>query len=126
MNIGIDSVLGKAKDDEDVLAVIVYGSAVRGEDNRDVDVCVVLKPREYDKITLSEKKLEYAKEASAGVDVQVYQQLPAYIRERVIMEGKVEYTVDEATLFDLAVDTHRMFEDFKPIYDEYLKGVADA
>ena len=44
----------------------------------------------------------------------------------MISEGKVEYVRDEGELIDLAIATHRMFEDYKPIYEEYLRGVIDA
>jgi len=126
MNDKLESVLAKAREDDEVLAVLVYGSVARGEPNRDVDVCIVLTPGTYTDLALSQKKLDYASTATEGVDVQVFQQLPTYIRGRVISEARVEYVSDEGVLFDVAVETHRMFEDYKPIYEEYLRGVADA
>ena len=122
----LKSIVEKARKDGDVLAVIVYGSFARGEQYRDLDACVVLKPKSYGRLSLSQKKLRYLSAAPHGVDVKILQQLPAYIQKRVFAEGKVVYAKDRKVLFDVAVDTHRMFEDYKPIYEEYLKGVADA
>ncbi len=117
-------ILAEAKKDPQVLAVIFYGSAARKELHRDVDVCIVLTPSSYTEINLSQTKLKYASLASEGVDVSVFQQLPLYVRVRVVAEGKVLYASDLPALFDLAVSAHRAFEDYKPIYETYMEGVA--
>jgi hypothetical protein len=45
---------------------------------------------------------------------------------RVLKEGKVVFCRDEDMLYDLAIKTMKEFEDFKPIYYEYLKGVLNG
>ncbi|MFH1054869.1 MAG: nucleotidyltransferase domain-containing protein [Candidatus Altiarchaeota archaeon] len=122
----LSRLVGRARRDSSVLAVMVFGSFARGERYRDLDVCMVLKPKRYSDLQLSEKRLEYLSHVGTPVDLQVFQQLPLYVRERVFGEGKPLYVRDESALFDLAVDTHRSFEDYKPIYEEYLRGVADG
>jgi len=122
----LEQLLRKAQEDKDVLAVILFGSAARGEQTpaSDVDVCVVLQARKYDSLTLSRKKLAYLKQTT--LDVQVFQQLPLYIRRRVLKEGKVLFERDTDALYALAFRTAQAFEDFKPIYHTYLAEVARA
>ncbi|MBI3301694.1 MAG: nucleotidyltransferase domain-containing protein [Deltaproteobacteria bacterium] len=76
----LERLLGTAQDDHDVLAVILFGSAARGDQTptSDVDVCLVLQPRKYDPLVLSRKKLAYLRQGD--LDVHIFQQLPLYIR----------------------------------------------
>lgn len=114
----------KAKADQDLLAVILFGSHVRGEEGpaSDLDICLVLQPGDWGDLELSQKKLEYLK--SFNLDAQVYQQLPLYIRRRVLKEGKVLFCRDVDKLYELAFRSVQEFEDFKHIYYGYLEEVA--
>ena len=116
--------LARAQADPEVLAVMVYGSHARGEarPNSDLDVCVILAPGRYDALALSEKKLAYL--ALGDADVQVFQQLPLYIRHRVLKEGKIVFVRDEDRLYELAFRTAQAWEDFRPYYQRYLDEVA--
>ena len=122
----MDRILDHAKEDQEVLAVILFGSRARGEATAesDVDVCLVLESRNDDPLRLSRKKLEYLR--FEGLDVQVFQQLPLYVRRRVMGEGKVRFVRDEERLYELAFRTAQAFEDFKHHYYDYLEKVADA
>ena len=122
----IEKLLNKAKQDSEILGVILFGSKARGESTSasDTDVCLVLVNQRYDPLRLSHKKLEYLK--IEKLDIHVYQQLPLYIRHRVIKEGKVLYVQDEDGLYELAFRTAQAFEDFKPRYYSYLEVVAHA
>ncbi|RLG51201.1 MAG: nucleotidyltransferase domain-containing protein [Thermoproteota archaeon] len=114
----------KGRRDPDLLAIFLFGSRVRGDEgpNSDVDICLVLQPRRYTELELSQKKLEYLKDFD--FDVQIYQQLPLYIRRRVLKEGKVLFCQDEDQLYQLAFRTAQQFEDFRHIYYTYLQEVA--
>jgi predicted nucleotidyltransferase len=116
--------IDEAKADRDVLAVIIFGSHARGEagPSSDLDVCLVLEPGKYSDLDLSHKKLEYLK--LFDLDISVFQQLPLYIRSRVLKEGKVLFCRDEDALYQLAFRTAQQFEDFKHMYHEYLEEVA--
>jgi predicted nucleotidyltransferase len=117
-------ILKKARMDPEILAVIRFGSTVRGEETRasDVDVCLVLAPSRPDARTLARKRLEYAQ--ADELDVTVFQALPLYIRRRVLKEGRVEFVRDEEALYDVAYRTAQAYEDFKHIYHDYLAEVA--
>jgi hypothetical protein len=108
----------------DVVSVILFGSAARNEHSTqsDVDICIVLKRNNYPKIYLSEKKLKFTAEFG-NLDIQIYQQLPVYIRHRILKEGKILFCKDEDELYNVAFETIQQYEDYKPIYDYYLQGV---
>jgi len=115
-----------AQSDQDVLAVILFGSAARGEArvDSDLDVCLILEPRPYPSVALTEKRLEYM--TAFPVDVQVFQALPLYIRQRILQEGHVLFCRDQERLYALALRTVQAFADFRPLYRRYLEEVARA
>jgi predicted nucleotidyltransferase len=122
----LEKLLKKAEQDSDILAVILFGSTVRGEAAlaSDLDVCLVLQSRRYDPMYLSNKKLEYLKRGA--LDIHVYQQLPIYIRRRVLKEGEILFVKDEESLYEIAFRTAQAFEDFRHHYYNYLEQVAHA
>jgi len=124
----LDRLLAMVKQDKEVLGVIIFGSAARQEQTplSDVDLCLVMtpQPKPFGSTTLSHKRLEYMKDNS--LDVRIFQQLPLYIRVRVLREGRVLFVRDENQLYELAFRTAQAFEDFKHIYYGYLKEVALA
>src|SRR3970040_3080214 len=83
----------RAGEDPDVLAVLLFGSVGRGDVTpaSDVDVCLVLQPRAIER--MSAKRLEYLSAFELGV--QVFQQLPLYLRQRVLHEGQALLCKDE-------------------------------
>ena len=126
-DIRMAELLEKARQDRDVLAVVLFGSSARGDDgpDSDVDICLVLQPRDYNDLELSHKKLEYLGPFGApSLDIHVYQQLPLYIKKRILKEGEVLFCSDDRALYDLAFRTIQDFEDFRRIYDGYLEEVA--
>lgn len=116
--------LEKARIDPEILAVIVFGSAARGEetDKSDLDLCLVLTPSRYDPAALVEKRLDYLQ--TGDLDISIFQALPLYIRHRVLKEGRVEHVRDEDALYEVAYRTARAYEDFKHVYHDYLNQVA--
>lgn len=120
----VDGVLAKARKDGDVVAVFLFGSRARGESvpGSDTDVCLVLRPGNYDPMVLQQKRLSYLKEGNA--DVHIFSQLPLYIRRRVLKEGKILQCQDDDLLYEIAFRTAQAFEDFRHIYNGYLKELA--
>lgn len=120
----LDRVLTHARDDSQVLAVALYGSHARGDarPDSDIDVCLMLEPARYEPLALSEKKLEYL--ALTDADVQVFQQLPLYIRHRVLKEAKFLFVRDEDRLYELAFRTAQAWEDFRPYFYRYFEDTA--
>jgi predicted nucleotidyltransferase len=114
----------RAEGDPEVLAVILFGSQARGDagPGSDVDVCIVLDPGAPSGLEASRKRLDHL--AVSDLDVTIFQQLPLYIRSRILREGRVVFVRDEDRLYDLAIRTCRAFEDFRPYYQRYLDAVA--
>ncbi|MGH8057571.1 MAG: type VII toxin-antitoxin system MntA family adenylyltransferase antitoxin [Candidatus Entotheonellia bacterium] len=122
----VDKLLTMACHDSEVLAVLLFGSVARGErtPGSDIDVCLVLVPQStaYTGTYLSRKRLKYL--AHFDLDVQLFQQLPLYVRKRVLKEGRVLFVRDEDLRYAVAFRTIQAYEDFKPIYSYYLEQVA--
>ena len=111
-----------AEKDDDILAVVLFGSMARDEPARDIDVCLVLFP---DRASQSfEKQVKYS--IHEALDIRVFQDLPLYTRIRILREGKVLTCKDEDLFYDIAAATVREFEYFKPRYEEYLEGIMNG
>lgn len=121
-----DTLLEKATFDRDVLAVILFGSKATGKGHKlsDIDISIVLMHGRYDSLAMSHKRLEYLRDHD--FDIQIFQQLPIYIRQRIIMDGRVLFCRDETMLYELSFRTAQEFEDYKHIHHDYLKEVANA
>lgn len=119
----LNAILEQAGQDEDVLAVILFGSVARGElhECSDIDICLVLRPKQWELEKLAQKRLEYL---HFDLDIKLFQQLPLYVRSRVLKEGLILLVKDEDRLYEIAVRTAKEFEDFKHIYRDYLEAIA--
>lgn len=117
----LDRLVADAREDPEVLAVVLFGSTIRDPRvARDVDVCLVLvPPTDAKKSSLT--RLGYL--SRHDLDVQVFQQLPLQIRQRVLQEGKVLHCRDEDALYELAARTIKEITYYRPAYNTYLEGV---
>lgn len=122
----LDRLVNLVKQDADILAVILFGSAARNQThkNSDVDVCFVMDKDTYSSMEPFKKRLSYLK--SFDTDIQILQQLPLYIKIRVIREGKILFCRDEDKLYEIVFRTISEFADFEHIYRDYLKEVASV
>ena len=122
----LNTIIEEVKTDKEILALFLFGSTARKENDKhsDIDICLVLTPRSYTPRELSQKKLSYLKRFN--LDIQVFQQLPIYIKMRVLKEGKVLHCKDEDVLYNIAFTVIQEFADFEPIYRDYLKEVESV
>ena len=67
--------------------------------------------------------MDYLKEVPSYFDIQIFQNLPLYIRVRILKEGKILLCKDENKLYELALLTVKDFEQFKPLYKSYIEHV---
>lgn len=114
--------LKKTKEDPNILAVIVFGSYIKGENYRDIDICLVLHPNIRDPKIL----LDYGSNFSSNLDFSVYQKLPLYIKHRVQKEGIIILNKNYDELFDIFLKTIKDFNLFKPHYDTFLEAVKNG
>ena len=123
--------LDAARADPDAIAVLLFGSAARGESAaRDHDLAVVLRP---EAVAAAHHAMRYAEHSSGrrheGLDVSIFQTLPLYIRVRALQEHRLLWVRVEAALdllYDVAWRTVKEWEAFRPHYEEYLQAVADG
>ncbi len=122
----INKILKIARQDDEILAVFLFGSAARQEEHEtsDIDICLILKPGRYSSLNLSEKRFAYLK--VFDLDVQIFQQLPLYIRMRVIKDGKKLFCANEDELYQSVFNTITEFEDYRDIYHDYLMEVENV
>lgn len=132
----LNKILSLAREDEDLLAVMTYGSRINKSKKEtpksDLDICLLLQTTHYNgaskevEISPSRKRLDYLSRINPEqLDVQIFQQLPIYIRKRVLEEGEVAYCIDTDKLYNLAYRTIQEYEDFAPRMSEYLEGVRN-
>lgn len=113
------SVIRSFKDADRVRFIILYGSALRGEGWSDIDLAVY-----YDGTPdeAADFRLRVLCEVDEIFDVQIFQQLPLYVRVQVL-RGEVIYCDSERFLHDIAWETVKEFDDFKHRFYDYI-GMA--
>ena len=120
----VKKVVDRARCDPDVLAVMAFGSRARGDatPSSDTDICLVRHSGSRRDPDLSRKRLDHL--VHVDLDIQVFQQLPLYIRSRVLKDGRILFCRDEEKLHALAFRTARAFEYFQPYSYGYLEAAA--
>lgn len=122
----MEKIVKKATRDEDILAMMLFGSYTkqRFKPSSDIDVCLILKPKRFSNLSISKKKLECLTLVSNKYDIQIFQQLPVYIRVRILKEGKLLLNKNYDELFKVARDANKKFDPFKKHYLYCIKSVA--
>ncbi len=120
----LQSLIQKAAEDPDILAVVLFGSHARGEAraDSDVDICLMLMPAVGGAKAAFDKRL--ATMAEFNIDAHIYQYVPLYIRQRILKEGKLLFCRDEEKMYEIACQTITEFADYEHIYRDYLKEVS--
>lgn len=99
-----------------IIFMIIYGSYIENRFHKgsDIDLCLY-----YDDNRLNRQKfrLKLLSEINDIFDIQIFQDLPLYIRNDVI-HGKILYYQDEA--YDIIRNTADEFEDFKRGYYDII------
>lgn len=108
-----------AKKDKKILAAMAFGSYARKEKYRDIDVALVLYPGKHTSLEMTNIRIKYSG-ISDKLDVHVFQQLPIYIRERILKEGKTVFCIDEDILYEVVFTAIREVSDFMPKYRRFL------
>jgi predicted nucleotidyltransferase len=97
---------------EEVIALILFGSAARGQmrSTSDIDLCIVT-PKNMP----ASDRWELLSYGSRGIDVSLFWDLPITIRFRIIREGKVLFCRDDLALHRIKADTVREYLDVAPL-----------
>lgn len=124
MDKNIKKIIEKAKKDNEIAAVALFGSSLKGK-GRDIDICIFL-DKKYSNIQMSKKQLGFLKELDQNIDIQIFQQLPIYIRARIIGGCKILLDKNSDLLYNIAFDTIKEFGFFKKTYENYLREVKNG
>ncbi|MBS3080118.1 nucleotidyltransferase domain-containing protein [Candidatus Pacearchaeota archaeon] len=126
MNINqIKKKLNTLKKDKQIIAVLLFGSYINNRlYARDIDVCLVLS-KKYTNKEMTNKRIKYYSILPNKFDIQIFQQLPLFIRRRILEEGKIIFCKDEDKLYDIAYETIKEFNLFEKAYNYYLKEVKN-
>ncbi|MGQ4833865.1 MAG: nucleotidyltransferase domain-containing protein [Candidatus Asgardarchaeia archaeon] len=112
------------KEDKDILAIVIFGSFTKDLPYADIDVCLILN-KKMTKLEMSKKRLKYQTIIGDPFDIQVFQQLPLYIRMRILKEGVLYYCRDLDKLYDIAYRTIKDFVYFEKYYRYHLEAIID-
>ncbi|MFO7966479.1 MAG: nucleotidyltransferase domain-containing protein [Archaeoglobaceae archaeon] len=121
MRTKIEEAIGKIRGLEGfdkVQFVILYGSAVRGGMTKesDIDLCIYYEGNPKEAL---EYRFKVLSELCEGLDVQIFQLLPLYVRIEVL-KGEVIYCKNSRFLYETAISTIKDFEEFKPRFYDYI------
>ncbi len=119
-----NKLISNVKQDKRVLAIALFGSSLEG-DGRDVDICLIL-DKKYSNLEMSKIRLKLSKKFSKRFDIHVFQQLPLYIRMRVLKKNKIIFSTDIDKLYGIVFSTINEFGFYKKIYDNYLDEVSNG
>ena len=112
--------------DKGIIAVLVFGSYVNNKEySRDIDICLVL-DKKYSNLDMINKRLKFLSVTPSKFDIQIFQQLPLYVRQRILKEGKILICKNEDFLYQLAYLTIKDFNLFERIYNVYLNSVLES
>jgi len=120
---GVKKIVGLLNKDKDVLAVALFGSSLKGR-GRDVDICIFLNRIGNKEAT--RKKIRLSGQLGDKYDISIFQQLPIYIRTRILKEGKILFCMDDDKLYEIAFDTIKEFDSYKKLYEMYLDKVENG
>jgi predicted nucleotidyltransferase len=103
---------------EKVRFIILYGSAAEGttREESDIDLCIDIDAEDYES---SKFRLRVLSELPDFFDVQIFAQLPLYVKKEVL-KGKVIFCRNEEHLYEVAISTIKEFDDFKYRYYDYI------
>ena len=114
----------QSKSDPKILSCILFGSYLKEESFRDIDVCFILNPNHKDKENAI--LIKYINSFPSYFDFSIFSQLPLYIQVRVQNEGKILFNNNYDSLFEIFLIKIREYDDFKPHYDVFLEAVKNG
>lgn len=122
-DIELKKVIREIKKDKEVIAIMLFGSYARDRKYaRDVDLCVVL-DKNYNAKELFAKRLKYLSRAQDKFDIQIFQQLPLYVRISVLKEGKFLYLKDKRKIYNISYETLKNYNFFERYYLDYIEQI---
>jgi len=97
---------------KDLLAALLFGSVVKGEETprSDIDICLVA-PACKDRIGLLREVHRNLDVFSKKYDVRIFEELPLYIQIQIIENHEIIHTKDVYELFEYFYYFRKLWED---------------
>lgn len=123
-NFEIQNVVKKIYEfDERVEFIVLYGSIVEGRRSglSDIDIAVYFRGDEKERFDFRVRTLGRIGDI---FDVQVFQDLPLYLKIEIVRKGKILYYRDFNTVFSVYLQTIKEFEDFEKHLNTYYSHIG--
>jgi len=108
---------------EKIKFIILYGSVVECNQTplSDIDLAVYYEGSKEERFKF---RMEILGNVNDKFDIQIFQDLPLYIRKEIISHGEILYQKNYSEIFDIFIKTIKSFGDFKPRLDIYYSGLG--
>ena len=113
--------ISELQDDPNILAMVLYGSAIKSNKYNDIDIALIAFPEQIPFID----ELKYMIKAKDEFDVHFLHKLPVYIQKDVI-KGKLKFYKDYQTIFDVFINVIKEWDDFHKRYGLFLEVIRDG
>lgn len=114
---------------ENILAILLYGSVLRGEESprSDIDICIVapFSKKKKDLINKINRNLDVF---SKKYDIRLFEELPLYIQAQIIQAHQIIYVKDIYELFEYFYYFRKIWEEQAPrnkVTDEELSHILE-
>ena len=109
----IDSLKKELIKIKEIFAIVLYGSYANNKQNirSDIDLCLVLKTNEKEKIKKVYQKTLILSGKSEKYDIKIFESLPLKIKFEVISEGKVLYAKNKQELQEYFYFFRKLWKD---------------
>lgn len=119
-----DRIRSIVADDDRLLFVYVFGSVARGTDSDSSDVDIAVYPSRpislLDEVDLGGR---LGQALGCEVDLVMLDRAPLWLQYRVLGDGQVVHSRDEAARVAFRARVEKAFLDFRPLHDAYLAAV---
>lgn len=115
INSNLQLILNTAKEDNDIIAVFVFGSYTRKDPGyNDIDIQIFVKENVNHFEVLSRYMRVVNATEDRTFDISILNDVPLYIKTRVLTEGNIIYVKDNDALYDYSIKVIREWNEFEP------------
>ncbi len=102
--------------------IVLYGSAVEGTQTplSDIDIAIYYEGSKEERFKF---RMHILGDVNDKFDIQIFQDLPLYIKKEIISHGEILYQKNYSEIFDIFLQTMKSFGDFKPRLDIYYASL---
>ncbi len=115
INTNLQLILNAAKEDNNVIAVIIFGSYIRKESSyKDIDIQIFIKENANHFDILSRYMHIVNATEDRTFDISILNDMPLYIKTKALSEGSIIYVKDKNALYDYSIKVMKEWNEFEP------------